>query len=224
MSWDSAWEKVFKEAEWGKYPSESLIRFIARNFYERKNRQDVRLLEVGCGPGGNLWYMAREGFDVYGVDASPTGIQRARRRLENEGLRADLKEADIINLPYADNYFDGVADVECIYCNSAENSKKILREIKRVMKKNALFYSKTFTDDMYVGSQRDEAGDLEYRNISDGPLAGKGFVRLTDNSGIKDLYGEFFKIRSVDKLEYSANSGAAAIKISEWIIICEKKD
>lgn len=38
-SWDSVWEKIFQEQEWGKYPGESLIQFIARNFYkmDRKN-------------------------------------------------------------------------------------------------------------------------------------------------------------------------------------------
>ena len=30
------------------------------------DRRSVRLLEVGCGPGGNVWYMAREGYQVSG--------------------------------------------------------------------------------------------------------------------------------------------------------------
>ncbi|EDP6584064.1 class I SAM-dependent methyltransferase, partial [Campylobacter jejuni] len=27
------WENIFSQKEWGKYPSENLIRFIAKNFY-----------------------------------------------------------------------------------------------------------------------------------------------------------------------------------------------
>lgn len=36
-SWDPIWEKVFKDNEWGKYPGENLIQFVARNFYKREN-------------------------------------------------------------------------------------------------------------------------------------------------------------------------------------------
>ena len=84
MSWDRTWEKVFKENEWGKYPDENFIRFLARNFY-KKDRKNIRILEIGCGPGANIWYMAREGFDVYGIDGSSIAIERARTRLKTEG-------------------------------------------------------------------------------------------------------------------------------------------
>ena len=33
--WDKGWDKIFSTAEWGKYPGEELIRFIARNFFSR---------------------------------------------------------------------------------------------------------------------------------------------------------------------------------------------
>jgi len=68
-SWDQVWESVFKQQEWGKYPGESLIKFVARNFY-KNDRKRVSLLEIGCGPGANIWFMAREGFNVTGIDGS----------------------------------------------------------------------------------------------------------------------------------------------------------
>ncbi|EAL1485109.1 SAM-dependent methyltransferase, partial [Campylobacter coli] len=45
------WENIFSNKEWGKYPSENLIRFIARNFYNVKNRNEIRILELGLGTG-----------------------------------------------------------------------------------------------------------------------------------------------------------------------------
>jgi len=30
MAWDSVWEKVFTAQNWGKYPAEDFIRFIAK--------------------------------------------------------------------------------------------------------------------------------------------------------------------------------------------------
>ncbi|ELB7666084.1 SAM-dependent methyltransferase, partial [Campylobacter upsaliensis] len=35
---EQIWEEIFSKKEWGKYPSESVIRFIARNFYNAKDR------------------------------------------------------------------------------------------------------------------------------------------------------------------------------------------
>lgn len=221
MAWNRAWEKIFQEKEWGKYPAESLIRFIAKNFYQT-DRGKVRILEIGCGPGGNIWYLGREGFDVYGMDGSPTAIKKAKLRMCQEGLRADLKTGDIINLPYQNNYFDAVIDVECLYSNSREDAESILRAVNRVLKKRGIFFSRTFAKGTYIGKSRKKVGDSEYTHISDGPLAGECLVRLMDNKQARALYGRFFKVVSIDKLESTLNGGS--IKVSELIVVCKKKD
>jgi tRNA G46 methylase TrmB len=59
LGWDPVWESIFQERDWGKYPGEELIRFVARNFYSFEDRKSVKLLEVGCGTGANLWFMAK---------------------------------------------------------------------------------------------------------------------------------------------------------------------
>jgi len=100
-SWDPIWETVFKDHEWGKYPGENLIQFIARNFY-KKERKKVNLLEIGCGPGANIWFIAREGFHVTGIDGSETAIVKAKARLQKENLDAQLFIGDISNLPFED--------------------------------------------------------------------------------------------------------------------------
>lgn len=137
-SWDPIWEDIFRNNEWGKYPTESLIQFIARNFYNKK-RDEVKLLEVGCGTGPNVWYISREGFDATGIDGSKTAIQKGSSRLKDEKLNAKLIEGDIITLPFQNDYFDGVIDVECLYCNNTTTTKTILQEIRRVLKPGGLF-------------------------------------------------------------------------------------
>lgn len=220
MGWDSVWEKIFQESEWGKYPAESLIRFIANNFYHKRNG-GIKILEVGCGPGANIWYLAREGFEVYGIDGSPTAIAKAKDRIADEGFNAQLKVGDIMTLPYDDCFFDAVIDVECLYCNDRKDTKAILGEISRCLKDDGLFYSRTLADDMYVGNTQTKVGHLEYKEISDGPIAGKGYARLIDKAEMSSLYGTFFTIRSIDKLEYTIDNGS--MKVSEWIIVSQKR-
>ena len=41
-SFDNYWEQVHSRTEWGQYPTEHVIRFIARNYYN-KNRKEIRI-------------------------------------------------------------------------------------------------------------------------------------------------------------------------------------
>ena len=219
-SWSSVWDEVFSSQEWGKYPSEALVRFVARNFYKAV-RKDVKILEVGCGPGANLWYLSREGFDAYGVDGSAVALAALRQRLEREHLEAQVSQGDIISLPYPDGQFDAVLDCECIYSNDAKNSRLIFQEIGRVLKPGGKFFSQTFSDRLDVGTGA-VPGErpLEYREGSEGPMAGKGFFRLSTIESLQDLYKNLFDIQSIDLLEYTG--GNRAYRVSEWIVVATK--
>ncbi len=74
-SWDPVWEDIYASREWGKYPPEELIRFIARTFYAVPDRKAIRILDLGCGSGAATWYVAREGFSAFGIDGSPSAIR-----------------------------------------------------------------------------------------------------------------------------------------------------
>lgn len=39
------WEKIHSTQEWGRYPSETVIRFIARNYYKTE-REKIKILDV----------------------------------------------------------------------------------------------------------------------------------------------------------------------------------
>lgn len=53
-------------------------------FYAVEDRATIKVLEVGCGPGANIWYLAREGFSVYAVEGSASAIEKAHNRLAAE--------------------------------------------------------------------------------------------------------------------------------------------
>jgi len=216
--WDNGWDNLFNRVEWGKYPGEELIRFIARKFYSVPDRQSVRLLEVGCGTGANIWFLAREGFRVDGLDGSQVALNLAASRLAKEGLNADLSIGDATCLPYEDNVFDAVIDVECIYANSLADSRKIIDECHRVLKPGGWFYSKTFATGM-TGEETSEPLQGEshtYLRMPDAPLhSDYGIIRLTSREEITMLYGPLEDLE-VDYIERSQNNQKT--KIKEWII------
>lgn len=137
--WNKGWDKIFEENEWGKYPPLELVRFIARTHYQAPDRKAVKILEIGCGPGANLLYLAKEGFSAYGIDGSKVALGRAEQRLLQEGLNVALQQGDVMALPYDDASFDSVIDIECLYANSLADTKKIISEIHRVLRPGGSF-------------------------------------------------------------------------------------
>lgn len=220
-SWNPVWEDIFASNAWGKYPETELVRFIARNFYQTIDRKSIKILDLGCGPGANLWYIAREGFSVSGIDGSKTAIKKLRERLSSEGIHADLHIGDIKELQFSDNTFDAVIDCECLYCNTMEFSRKILTDIHRVLKPGGKFYSQTFAPETWGCEKIVNIPGHFGCAVEEGPLLGKGGVRITTESDIDFLYGGLFDVVSIDFLSRSVNSGKNVIK--EWIILCTKR-
>ena len=126
------WDEIYQSNEWGKYPPVPVIRFIAKNFYKDKNRKEIKILELGSGTGANLWFCAREGFSVYGIDGSLTAVSRMLERFKDENL-TDMLIGSSVGDYYdqlhklQDNYFDAIIDAESLYCNSFERSKEIVK-------------------------------------------------------------------------------------------------
>ncbi len=220
MSFNPVWEEVFKSQVWGKYPGEDLIRFVARNFYNVPDRSAIRILEVGCGPGANLWYIAREGFAVYGVDGSTTAVELARKRLDAEcaGWIGEVKAGDIVRLDYADEYFDAVIDNEAIYANTLENSLRIYDEMARVCKKGGKLFSRTFAKGCWGEGTGKHVGHNAWVT-SEGPLQNKGLSRFTEFSEIPDLI-RGFEIQEIELLTRTMDSRQHEVK--EWLIVGEK--
>ena len=126
-----------------KYPNEEICRFIGRNFSHLSDNQkeNIKILETGCGSGANLWMIAREGFDTYGIDFSAEAINLAQKTLENFNVKAHLFMQDMCDLEFSDDFFDVIVDVFSSNCLTYEMGLKYLKSVKRKLKKNGVFFS-----------------------------------------------------------------------------------
>ena len=222
MSRGDIWDSIFSSKEWGRYPSEDLIRFIARNFYKAEKRSSIKILELGCGPGANIWYLAREGFSFCGVDCSITAIEQACLRLDKEFPNwrqyGELIVGDVHNLPYNSESFDAVIDNECIYCADYETAKDIYNEAWRVTKYNGKLYSRTFAS----GSWGDSCGEHTGYNrwiCTEGPLTGKGQSKFTSLEDIFELVKNY-NVDSIEKITRTENNMKNTV--SEFLVLCSK--
>jgi SAM-dependent methyltransferase len=76
--------------------------------------QDTKILNVGCGTGGNSCYLAnRHGCTVVGIDISEHMVAQAKERAESLGLtdRVTFHVADAYDLQFPDASFDAVLTV-----------------------------------------------------------------------------------------------------------------
>jgi tellurite methyltransferase len=95
-----AWESRYSTGtyEGRAWPSDLLETWI--------NRMPAgRALDVPCGQGRNALYLAANGWQVDGVDISPSALDAAARRADEQGVTvnwhaADLDEGDAPNPPY----------------------------------------------------------------------------------------------------------------------------
>ena len=220
MSWDPVWEQVFRSRAWGRYPQEEVVRFVARAFYAVPERRSVRMLEIGCGPGsGTSWFIAREGFRLSAIDASPTAIEKSRARFALEELEAEFVHGDIANLPWPDSTFDAVLDVVCLACNTEAETRAIIEEVHRVLKPGGLHFSLT----PKVGCWGDGTGErldaTTVKQAAEGPFAGLGKTRFATAASLRELYAQFRDL----ELDYSVRSQAqGAREVSHWLVTCRK--
>ncbi len=84
-----------------------------------------RILDAGCGTGGNLQRYGRLG-EAWGVDPSPDAVRFCR---EERGLD-NVREAGLESLPFEDGYFDLIAATDVVEHIAAE--EQALRELWRV--------------------------------------------------------------------------------------------
>jgi SAM-dependent methyltransferase len=113
-------------------------KFVVPYIEEKKPlNQGLRVLEIGCGTGGNLIPFLEKGCLVTGVDISATSIERARELLGmREGLT--LIADDIYNRTEADGLFDVIIMRDVI--EHIHNQEKFMGFVKRFMAPGAVFF------------------------------------------------------------------------------------
>jgi len=199
-SWDPQWEIFFQKTDGNQYPNACVVRFVARHYYNVPRRSDVSILDLGCGSGAVSWFLAREGFNTHGIDASTTAIRKAGERLEREGLHGDLRMGDFVILPHQDNVFDAVIDMTSIQHNAPEAILQVVGEVRRVLKKGGMFFGMMIAVDDKINAP--------------------GFkTHFFTKEEIKELFSKFSKL-NIDHVVSTEENERKAIKF--WLVEARK--
>lgn len=93
--------------------------------------QGRRVLEVSFGTGYLLMQYASK-FETHGIDINARMVAVAKRNLEKSGNCADLKQGNVEQLPYVDEYFDTV--ISTMALSGYPDGARAMSEIRRVLK------------------------------------------------------------------------------------------
>ena len=83
--------------------SDKWIRKILEN---APDKEKLRILDIGCGPGFFTINLSKLGHDVTGIDISREMVIVAKENAEEQGLKCDFKVMNANSLEFPDNTFD----------------------------------------------------------------------------------------------------------------------
>jgi ubiquinone/menaquinone biosynthesis C-methylase UbiE len=106
---------------------------------ERANNPQLKILDLGCGPGLYAERLAQKGHSVTGVDFSENSVQYAIRQAKEKKLNIEYLKKNYLDLDF-DNQFDLVILIYLDFCALLpEERDKVLENIFRALKKGGLF-------------------------------------------------------------------------------------
>jgi len=117
--------------------------------FAAKFNKDSLICDAGCGPSGHIGrYLFEKGIKVVGMDISEKCIELAR--LNNPEMKFEC--ADICNMSFADNSFDGLISYYSIINTPKIYINRIFNEFRRVLKPDGylLVAVKTGTTEGYI--------------------------------------------------------------------------
>ncbi len=162
-------------------PPEALVELVSS-----RRITPCRAVDLGCGAGNNSIYLAQQGFDVTGVDISPTAITIAEENAKKKRVSCRFVTADVLgDLSGVGKGFQFAFDWELLHHIPPEKRGAYVRNVFMLLEPDGTYFSVTFS-------------------VEDKHFGGKGKVRTTpigttlyfsSENEIRQLLSPYFYVR-----------------------------
>jgi len=181
-------EMPLKKIPWNyETPPDSLIELV-----NKEKIKPCKAIDLGCGIGNYTIYIATKGFNVTGIDISPSAISIAKKKAKEKGVECNFLVADIVsNIEDFKINFDFAYDWELLHHIFPEKRQKYVENVYKILNPKAKYLSVSFSEkDPCFGGQG------KYRET---PL---GTVLYFSSEGeLKNLFESYFKIIELKTIE-----------------------
>lgn len=220
-SLDPVWQELYGSGvQLNRYPWGVVVRFVHANRPPDCAPAAVGVVEVGCGAGSNLWFAAREGFAVAGIDGSESAIAYAQRRFAADDLAGDLRVGDFTELPWPDDSFDLAIDRAALTCCGRTAAARAVAELRRVLRPGGRLLFTPYSE-RHPSAAAGRPGDDGVRvDIDAGALVGVGQICFYSRADIEQLL-EGWRLLAVEHHEVSDELDTAAPLRAHWHVVAE---
>ena len=199
MSFDENWESSIysNNKHINRYPYGELVSMFFQGLKllcSSKEKSDIKVLELGCGSGNNLWFIAEQGFDTYGVDGSDSACETAKKQCKKRGVNVHIEQAYFDKLPFEDSSMDMIIDRESTYCGTLDDIKNTWCEANRVLKSGGVVVSFMFSSDHPMCERANKESSLAskienntFKDFKEGSFKDTGIVHFTSMYEINDI-------------------------------------
>ena len=139
----NTWEKVLSDL-----PPAYKKWFIAEKKYLRESiTKNANVLEIGCGEGRSIKDILSVTENIVGIDIDSQGVEKTKKLFKNYS-KIKILRMDGINLSFEDSSFDYVLCMTT-FANFGDKKYKILKEMKRVVKKDGFIIISVFSEEAF---------------------------------------------------------------------------
>lgn len=150
------------------------------------------VVDLGCGAGSHLMWLASLGFRVTGIDLSAEAIDVAGKRARARGLSCRFLAADLASEdPDLEGQFDLAYDWKVLHHVFPEQRPRWAESVHHLLRPEGTYVSVCFSESEPTGFP----GDGKYR---DTPLGTK--LYLSSEEEIRELFEERFEIEELETI------------------------
>lgn len=119
-----------------------------------------RAIDLGCGVGREAIYLAQRGFEVTGVDISPTAIGMAEQAAAEAGVDADFFVDDLTGLTKVSGMYDLIVDVGAFNDLNAAQRDAYVEQVLPLGAEGSSFFLMCFQNKVPDSEMQERFGDL----------------------------------------------------------------
>ena len=105
------------------------------------------VLDVGCGTGENVLYLAARGHEAWGLDFVPVAIERAKAKAVERGIEAHFVVGNALELGKLGRQFDTVIDCGLFHTFTDEERPIFVRSLTGVLRLGGSLNLLCFSDE-----------------------------------------------------------------------------
>jgi cyclopropane fatty-acyl-phospholipid synthase-like methyltransferase len=171
---------------------------ILRSIVEKGKVKPCKAIEMGCGAGNYVIYLAQKGFDVTGVDISESAIRMAKGSASEKGVDCSFVTADIRgDMSEVPHKFDFAYDWEVMHHIFPEDREAYINNVYKLLNSGGLYLSVCFSEESLQFG-----GEGKYRKT---PL--DTVLYFSSESEMETLFDPLFEIKELTTVDVDGKFG-----------------